>query len=171
MAIARLLGSTHLPTVQPDPPTIGAEITDDSPVSYEKGRTMTVDLADTSTVSEELEWPFEVTVEAVTDEHAVIRVKGDADMVTSPKLLLAINDATANYSDIVLDLSQVSFLSSAAIDVVFDAYARRPNNFRVFAPVRPARQVLELFADERLLGEVADPIRDVRHSAGLQDNS
>jgi hypothetical protein len=84
---------------------------------------------------------------------------------------LAINDATANYSDIVLDLSQVSFLSSAAIDVVFDAYARRPNNFRVFAPVRPARQVLELFADERLLGEVADPIRDVRHSAGLQDNS
>lgn len=117
------------------------------------------------------EWPFEISVESFTEAHAVVRVSGNADMVTSPQLLAVINAAMTNYSEVVLDLSQVNFFSSAAIDVVFEAYARRPDSFRVFAPVRPARQVLELFADERPLTEAPAPVVDIRRAPGLQDAS
>jgi anti-anti-sigma factor len=137
--------------------------------SNEKGRTMTTDLL--ATEFSDREWPFEISVESFTAAHAVVRVSGSADMVTSPQLLAVINAAINNYSVVVLDLSQVEFFSSAAIDVVFEAYARRPDSFRVFAPVRPARQVLELFADERLLTESPAPVVDIRRAPGLQDAS
>jgi anti-anti-sigma factor len=132
---------------------------------------MTVDLTNTSTESADRQWPFDVTVEASTNAHAVIRVSGNADMVTSPQLLAVINIAIANYDDVVLDLSRVNFFSSAAVDVVFDAYARRPSNFRVYAPVRPARQVLELFADDRLLTEAPGPLTESQQQGVLRDAS
>jgi anti-anti-sigma factor len=132
---------------------------------------MTEDLLGTSVDFSDREWPFEIAVESFTDAHAIVRVSGNADMVTSPQLLAVINVAIANYSEVVLDLSQVSFFSSAAIDVVLAAYARRPDSFRVFAPERPARHVLELFADERLLAEAPGRVVNIRRKSGLQDAS
>lgn len=99
-------------------------------------------------------WPFEVTVESVTNNHALVRVSGDADMVTSPRLLAAINDAVVTYPDVTLDLSGVNFFSCAAAEIVLNAYAKRPDHFRVLAPSRAARRVLALFGDKNLVCDI-----------------
>lgn len=99
-------------------------------------------------------WPFEVMVEPVTANHALVRVRGDADMITAPRLLAAINDAVAAFSDITLDLSGVNFFSCSAAEIVLNAYAKRPDHLRVLAPSRAARRVLALFGDDDLVCDI-----------------
>lgn len=102
-------------------------------------------------------WPFEVTVEPIINNHALVRVCGDADMVTAPHLLAAINDAVVTYTDITLDLSKVNFFSCAAAEIVLNAYRKRPDHFRVLAPSRAARRVLALFGDDDLVCDINTP--------------
>lgn len=121
---------------------------------------MTIDFMRTNTDSHQpaafhpAKWSFSVTVEAVTERHALLHVHGDVDMLTSPRLLTCINEAIADYSEITVDLSDVNFFSCAAAEVVLAAYTRRPDDFRILAPSRAARRVLDLFADDRLIYDI-----------------
>ncbi|WP_168176549.1 STAS domain-containing protein [Williamsia sp. 1135] len=99
-------------------------------------------------------WSFAISVEPVTETHALVRVRGDVDMVTAPRLLAGINEAIADHTDITVDLSDVNFFSCAAAEIVLAAYARRPDSFRILAPSRAARRVLDLFADDRLIYDI-----------------
>jgi anti-anti-sigma factor len=99
-------------------------------------------------------WAFSVSVDAVTDRHALVRVHGDVDMLTSPRLLACINDAIVGCSEVTVDLSDVNFFSCAAAEIILAAYTRRPEGFRILAPSRAARRVLDLFENDRLFYDI-----------------
>lgn len=75
---------------------------------------------------------------------AVITVRGEVDMLTAPQLQDALADAAVQTMDIVVDLSAVTFFSTAGAHVVTNAHNARPAQVRVFAPTDPARCVLDM---------------------------
>lgn len=90
---------------------------------------------------------FGVEIDSFTPAMAVVRPHGDIDMLTAPALTEALEKVDA-CTEILLDLSDVTFLSSAGIEVVVTAHTHRGEHLRVFAPTNPARRVLDLFAPD-----------------------
>jgi anti-sigma B factor antagonist len=62
-----------------------------------------------------------------TGEHgpwALVSVAGEVDLATSPELRAALDAAIAASSQLVLDLSQVTFLDSTGLGVLVQAHQR-----------------------------------------------
>lgn len=103
----------------------------------------------TATATPSAQTTFGIDVDSFTSSVAVVRVSGDVDLMTAPELSATLARMD-RFSEVLLDLSAVTFLSSAGIDAVLAADAEI-ENMRVFAPTNPVRRVLALFAPQ--LGE------------------
>lgn len=89
---------------------------------------------------------FDIETDSFTSTVVVVRVRGDIDLLTTPELTATLAQMD-RFSEVLLDLSAVTFLSSAGIDAILAAHAEI-ENMRVFAPTNPVRRVLDLFAPE-----------------------
>ncbi|MBA4020975.1 MAG: hypothetical protein C0482_01295 [Gordonia sp.] len=160
MRLCGLSCARAFPKVQTDPVRTRRSALTTTGVNPQKGAIMTLDSMRTRTdlgptvAFHPAKWSFAIAVEPVTDRHALVRVRGDVDMVTAPRLLAGINEAISDHTDVTVDLSDVNFFSCAAAEIVLAAYARRPEGFRILAPSRAARRVLDLFADDRLIYDI-----------------
>jgi len=94
--------------------------------------------------SEERDTLCHVESISFSDDLAVITVRGEVDMLTAPQLQDAIDQAAAQTMDIVVDLSAVTFFSTAGAHVVTNANNAGHGPVRVFAPTDPARRVLDI---------------------------
>lgn len=52
---------------------------------------------------------------------AVVRARGDIDLATAPSLRSALKAALATHREVVLDLSQVTFMDCAGLGALVDA--------------------------------------------------
>jgi anti-anti-sigma factor len=62
--------------------------------------------------------PFAVRVISTGERAARVLVKGELDLASSPNLDRAITRALADADDVVLDLSQVSFIDSTGLSTI-----------------------------------------------------
>lgn len=93
------------------------------------------------------ETPFALTL-AHAPSGLIVRVVGEIDMATAPELGKAIAAAVGRTRRIVVDLSQVSFLDSSALNTLVGcqrAAAARQIQLRVVSPAdRAVRRVFEI---------------------------
>jgi anti-anti-sigma factor len=91
--------------------------------------------------------PFELDSSRVA-AALVLRVSGEVDFATAPRLAEAIDASSAETSRVVVDLSSVSFLDSSALNVLVRArrtLGERGATLRVVSPTdRFVRRVLEI---------------------------
>lgn len=85
----------------------------------------------------------------------VYRVAGEVDTLTAPHLDLALTDPPANaVSRVVLDLTEVPFLSSAGLSILVEHHTARQRDgiaFAVVAPAHAVRRAMEITALDRVI--------------------
>jgi anti-sigma B factor antagonist len=77
----------------------------------------------------------------------VVHVAGDFDIGTQPILRQALSRAQAANADVLLDLSDVTFVDASSLGVLMDArrtLADRGHTFRIVNPGRAVTRVLAL---------------------------
>lgn len=98
---------------------------------------------------------FDVTVDAEHHDGAVVlRVAGELDMLTTPKLQESITQALAAVPRLlVIDLSDVTFLASSAMAAIVGAHQEAPERsvVRVVASGRATARPLEVAGLDRYL--------------------
>jgi anti-anti-sigma factor len=89
------------------------------------------------------------------DSAVVFRVAGEVDTRTAPHLDLALTDTpTTGAARVVLDLTEVPFLSSAGLSILVEhhtACQRDGVAFAVVAPVHAVRRAMEITALDRVI--------------------
>jgi anti-sigma B factor antagonist/stage II sporulation protein AA (anti-sigma F factor antagonist) len=78
---------------------------------------------------------------------SVVRVFGEIDISTAPRLWAGLDVALEDRRPVVLDLEQVSFMDAAAIPIVLAALRRSAElgtSFTVRRPSRAALRILEI---------------------------
>lgn len=92
------------------------------------------------------------------DSALVYRVAGEVDTLTAPHLDLALTDppatAVRRVSRVVLDLTEVPFLSSAGLSILVEhhtACQRDGIAFAVVAPAHAVRRAMEITALDRVI--------------------
>lgn len=87
----------------------------------------------------------DVTVTALGDSAWLVELTGEHDLATVPALTGALDQIHATGTDIVLDLTQTSFLDSSIVGAIA-GHARKPGERVVVVAPResPAWRVLEL---------------------------
>jgi anti-sigma B factor antagonist len=102
------------------------------------------------------------------DSALVYRVAGEVDTLTAPHLDLALTDPPATaVSRVVLDLTEVPFLSSAGLSILVEhhtACQRHGIAFAVVAPAHAVRRAMEITALDRVI-----PLYDSVPAALLAD--
>lgn len=102
------------------------------------------------------------------DSALVYRVAGEVDTLTAPHLDLALADPPATaVSRVVLDMTEVPFLSSAGLSILVEhhtACQRDGIAFAVVAPVHAVRRAMEITALDRVI-----PLYDTVPAALLAD--
>ena len=97
---------------------------------------------------------FHVAGERV-DGTVVLHLHGELDMATTPVLDQALTSALSNGpTDLVVDLSCLSFMDSTGISMLLSAVQRADEagkGFRVRSPNRPVRKALRLTGVEHIL--------------------
>lgn len=96
---------------------------------------------------------FDARLESLPEGGAVVRVRGDLDMATSPVLAERLSEAP-NADPLVLDLSQCSLVDSAGLRAIVRASKEAAAAGRRFAVVvnDPAiRRVLEITAVDNIV--------------------
>jgi anti-sigma B factor antagonist len=90
---------------------------------------------------------------AIGDDGVVVAA-GEVDTFTAPILATALLDACATGSDVVLDLTGVSFMDSAGLNVLVRTYkALGPDQVLKVRGVQPSvRQAIELGGLSELVG-------------------
>jgi anti-anti-sigma factor len=82
------------------------------------------------------------------DGYALLAVKGEIDIATSPRLIAALNDAVTDSSDsVVVDLAGVEFMDSTGLALLVRVHRRlrgRGRGFAVVCPDGPVRRIFEL---------------------------
>lgn len=94
----------------------------------------------------------DLAVEIATNEgRALVTVRGELDLLTAQQLAAKLVEAERAASDLLIDLSDLTFLDVAGTHVLRDACAR--NGTRIVCPPGNPRRVLELlsFGDVGLL--------------------
>ena len=89
------------------------------------------------------------------DSALVYRVAGEVDTLTAPHLDLALNDPpTTTVSRMVLDMTEVPFLSSAGLSILVEHHTscqREGIAFAVVAPAQAVRRAMEITALDRVI--------------------
>ena len=84
----------------------------------------------------------------------VVRVRGEVDTVTAPRMGQAIDAQLARRRQVVLDLSEVEFMDLHGLAVLMRANRRTRVDGGSFALERPAPCVVRLLELVRLVGEI-----------------
>ncbi len=96
-----------------------------------------------------------ITTSVTENKTVLLEVKGEVDAHTACKLEEALTDLlTQGHSRLVLDVSQVEYISSTGLRVLLDAQREARGlggEVRLFGPKTPVRRVIELAGFERLL--------------------
>lgn len=91
--------------------------------------------------------PFELR-SSRTDDTLVIEVVGEVDMATAPELSTAISSAQEGVRRVIVNLTEVSFLDSSALNALVHSQrelAARAIGLRVVSPTdRLVRRVFEI---------------------------
>jgi anti-anti-sigma factor len=108
--------------------------------------------------------PFEVSI----DDHgrvAVVRVQGEVDAATAPRMGEAVNRVLKRHRRVVLDLHDVDFMDLHGLAVLMRATRKARADGGSFVLARPApcvRRLVELVHAERdlkILPDGSDPLR------------
>lgn len=90
-----------------------------------------------------------------TDDAVVVRVEGELDMASAPRLGRVLNTALDDgASALSLDLTELSFLDSTGVRVLISAHRRATDQgcaFTLARPTRSVRRVLHLTGVDQLL--------------------
>jgi anti-sigma B factor antagonist len=112
-------------------------------------------LAEREPYSPEADIDSGLTLEAQqTSERLVLRLAGEIDIATAPRLEAALNEATASgVEEVWVDLVGVRFIDSTGISLLLRATLELPGPRRlaVICPDGPARRALELCGIGKLL--------------------
>ncbi|MBA3488182.1 MAG: STAS domain-containing protein [Longispora sp.] len=87
-----------------------------------------------------------VEIEPTKDDHTLLRVAGEIDVYTAPKLreqLVALSEAGVR--NIVVDLARVEFLDSTGLGVLVGALKRAKASNGTFALVCDQPRLLKIF--------------------------
>jgi anti-sigma B factor antagonist len=91
--------------------------------------------------------PFELRSSRVADS-GIVEVIGEVDMATAPELAAAIGSVDETVRRVVVNLSEVTFIDSSALNALVHSQrelARREIDFRVVSPSdRVVRKVFEI---------------------------
>jgi anti-sigma B factor antagonist len=102
---------------------------------------------------------FEIVPEDGPD-GTVLRAQGEVDVMTAPKLSAEIDSLLrTGRGDVIIDLTETTFLDSAGLHVLLNAarrLTRRTRRLRVVCGPGPVRHVIELARLGETLG-VTDP--------------
>jgi anti-sigma B factor antagonist len=107
--------------------------------------------------------PFDVSVDDL-GRVAVVRVQGEVDAATAPRMGEAVSRLLADGQRIVLDLQNVDFMDLHGLAVVIRATRRARTEGGSFAIARPAPCVRRLVAlvhaegEVRILPDGTDPL-------------
>jgi anti-sigma B factor antagonist len=84
----------------------------------------------------------------IQPEHTLIRARGEVDVMTAPKLSSQLDRILRGQdSDVLVDLSETTFLDSAGLHVLLNAarrLTRRGRHLSVACGPGPVRHVIEL---------------------------
>jgi len=100
------------------------------------------------------ETTFEVSVTAETDDHAVVAVLGDLDLLGATKLHRPLSDAL-NRPVAVLDLSKCEFCDSSGLRTILEAMRRARDTGHAFRVAGPGTAVVRVFETAGLLTELS----------------
>jgi anti-sigma B factor antagonist len=107
--------------------------------------------------------PFDVSVDDL-GRVAVVRVQGEVDAATAPRMGEAVDGLLGSGRRVVLDLQRVDFMDLHGLAVVIHATRRARSDGGSFAIARPAPCVQRLVglvhaeAEVRILPEGTDPL-------------
>ncbi len=97
---------------------------------------------------------YSIDVESYTPSYAVLRLAGELDMGQRVELVHALDRLLLVGTDIHVDLSGVTFMSSGVANAVVDAAGRGNNRIRLFAPTRAVSMIFQaLGASELIAGD------------------
>jgi anti-sigma B factor antagonist len=88
------------------------------------------------------------------DGGVVVKVIGEVDLATAPSLWETIIQAMTMAPDLIVDLSETTFLDSSGLKVIVDAYKRLgevDGSIVLRAPPGPVRRVLHITGLDRVL--------------------
>lgn len=99
--------------------------------------------------------PFDVEV-AARQTGAVVRVAGELDIATTPRLQQALSHAESDGKGVVVDLTATEFADSSGMNEILRAYKRSQAAQRPFAVVCPQtnrdiRRVITLLGFDEVL--------------------
>ena len=100
------------------------------------------------------------------DGLALVRVTGEIDVYTAPKLLVAVNEALADEArSVFIDLAQVSFFGAAGAMALLVARRQCQRRGTEFVLLRPSAAALRVL----LLTDLVKPVIDLRETGHLGD--
>jgi anti-sigma B factor antagonist len=94
------------------------------------------------------------------DGHALVVGRGEIDMGSGPALRDALFAAQNEAADVIVDLSDVTFMDSTGINALIGAYRRRPTDgsLIVVGANSPVRRVFEITGFSELLMAEPQPL-------------
>jgi anti-sigma B factor antagonist len=106
------------------------------------------------------EKPFQLSVDASTETGTVVRLSGELDLSEAPELQACLSVLFDAGTNVVVDLSELSFLDSSGIGVLIAAHKRAAlleRSFVVRGPSGGVARVLQISGvDQVLTIEAAD---------------
>jgi anti-anti-sigma factor len=109
--------------------------------------------------------PFAVTTEGLPGDGGLIAVEGELDMITCPRLDVALGSSVEHCDWVVIDLSATSYLDSSALRVIVNAaraFEQAGVRLAVVPPDGPAWQTFEMTG----LSQVLDTYRSREEAFG-----
>ncbi|EME25384.1 hypothetical protein G418_02071 [Rhodococcus qingshengii BKS 20-40] len=103
---------------------------------------------------------YSIDVESYTPSYAVLRLAGELDMGQRVELVHALDRLLLVGTDIHVDLSGVTFMSSGVANAVVDAAGRGNNRIRLFAPTRAVSMIFQALGASELIAGVATSTAD-----------
>ncbi|MFX1760729.1 MULTISPECIES: STAS domain-containing protein [Rhodococcus] len=89
---------------------------------------------------------YRLDVHSPSRRCSVLRAKGDLDMTARAEFAATLCDLAHSGDHVVVDLSEVTFMYSEVASTLADAGHTRPGLFRIVAPTRQVRMLLDILA-------------------------
>jgi anti-sigma B factor antagonist len=91
--------------------------------------------------------PFAVSIDARTPSTAVVRLSGELDLMGAPELRARLSELLAARLDVIVDLTDLSFIDSTGISVLVGAHKQSAavgDSFVLRAPSGQIARVLHM---------------------------
>lgn len=94
---------------------------------------------------------YECTVEQRSEDHVCLHVAGEIDLAACGVLQRALDRASVGSARVLVDLSDVTFMSPRAVGAIAEHPMAGTGRITVLAPTRPTRLLFDLFGVGGLL--------------------